>query len=234
MEVYYSGEWGTVCDDGWDNADATVVCRQLGFYGTARAYGSAQYGQGTGPILLSRLSCVGNESSLVDCSRSSAQTKNCTHSDDAVVHCDSYYYYYYYYQYRYIRCEFLITNVCVYSNICTLIDIGLPIRLANGTNEKEGRVEMYWNNQWSTVCDDRWDDNDATVICKQLGYSRGSARVSAYFGEGSGLILLDNVNCNGGESSIFECHHNNFGEHDCSHNEDAGVVCYGESSKSKL
>ena len=97
-------------------------------------------------------------------------------------------------------------------------------------------MEIYWNNQWGTVCDDLWDDNDATVICKQLGYSRGSARVSArvsaYFGEGSGLILLDNVNCNGRESNIFVCSHNIFGEHDCGHHEDAGVVCYGESSKS--
>ena len=83
------------------------------------------------------------------------------------------------------------------------------------------------------MCDDIWDDNDATVICKQLGYSRGSTRVSAYFGEGSGLILLDNVNCNGGESSIFKCYHQNFGEHDCVHNEDAGVVCFGQSSKGK-
>ena len=81
------------------------------------------------------------------------------------------------------------------------------------------------------MCDDFWDDNDATVICKQLGYSRGSARVSAYFGEGSGLILLDNVNCGGSESSIFVCRHRTFGEHDCSHKEDAGVVCFGESSR---
>ena len=107
----------------------------------------------------------------------------------------------------------------------------LPIRLANGTNEKEGRVEIYWNDQWSTVCDDIWDDNAATVICKQLGYSRGSARVSAYFGEGSGLIILDDVDCNGRESSIFACNHRTFGEHDCTHIEVAGVVCYGESSK---
>ena len=81
------------------------------------------------------------------------------------------------------------------------------------------------------MCDDFWDDNDATVICKQLGYSGGYARVFAYFGEGSGLILLDNVNCNGGESSLFECYYNTFGEHDCGHNEDAGAICYGESSR---
>ena len=111
---------------------------------------------------------------------------------------------------------------------------GLPIRLTNGRNEKEGRVEIYWNNQWCTVCDDLWDDIDATVICKQLGYSKGSARVSAYFGEGSGLILLDNVNCNGRESSIFECNHNTFGEHYCEHHEDAGVVCFRESSRGMI
>ena len=87
VEVYYNGEWGTVCDDGWDNTDATVVCRQLGFYSSVTAYGSARYGQGTGPILLSKLSCFGNESSLTECSQLSIRTKNCTHSDDASVYC---------------------------------------------------------------------------------------------------------------------------------------------------
>ena len=87
VEIYYNGEWGTVCDDGWDTADATVVCRQLGFYSSVRAYGSARYGQGTGPILLSRLSCIGNEPNLTDCNQSSVGTKNCTHSDDASVVC---------------------------------------------------------------------------------------------------------------------------------------------------
>ena len=88
MEVYYNGEWGTVCDDGWDNTDAGVVCRQLGFYySSVRAYGSAQYGQGKGPIWLSRLSCVGNELSLFECNQLNVATKNCTHSNDASVFC---------------------------------------------------------------------------------------------------------------------------------------------------
>ena len=92
VEIYHNGEWGTVCDDGWDTADATVVCRQLGFYSSVRAYGSARNGQGTGPIWLSRLSCIGNESSLTDCAQSNVGTKNCTHSDDAGVNCAYYYY----------------------------------------------------------------------------------------------------------------------------------------------
>ena len=80
-----------MCDDGWNTADATVVCRQLGFYSSVRAYGSAYFGQGTGPIWLSRLSCIGNESSLPDCAQFNVGTKNCTHSDDAGVNCGYYY-----------------------------------------------------------------------------------------------------------------------------------------------
>ena len=106
----------------------------------------------------------------------------------------------------------------------------LPIRLVNGSNEKEGRVEIYWNNWWSTVCDDYWDNTEGSVICKQLGYIGGSVKKSAYFGEGSGLILLDDVNCIGSETTIFACSHKDFGEHDCKHYEDVGVVCYGEST----
>ena len=76
-----------MCDDGWNHADATVVCRQLGFYSSVRAYGSARYGQGTGPIWLSRLSCFGNESSLFECGQLSVLTKKCTHSNDAALDC---------------------------------------------------------------------------------------------------------------------------------------------------
>ena len=103
VEIYYNGEWGTVCDDGWGTADATVVCRQLGFHSWGRAYGSANFGQGTGPIWLSRLSCFGNESSLFKCGLSKVGTKNCTHSNDAGVQCG-----YYYYGYDTIRRKYLI------------------------------------------------------------------------------------------------------------------------------
>ena len=87
VEVYHNGEWGTVCDDGWNYVDAIVACRQLGFYSSVTAYGSARYERGTGPIWLSRLSCFGNESTLFECAQLSGATKNCMHSDDASVYC---------------------------------------------------------------------------------------------------------------------------------------------------
>ena len=91
VEVYHNGEWGTVCDHGWDSADARVVCRQLGFGSSGRAYKSAYYGQGIGPIWLSNVSCIGTESNLAECHHFSMRVRNCLHSDDAGVYCSNSY-----------------------------------------------------------------------------------------------------------------------------------------------
>ena len=71
----------------------------------------------------------------------------------------------------------------------------------------------------------RWDDNDAQVVCRQLGYTGGIAHKYAHFGEGSGQIWLDNVECGGYESLLTSCSANSFGDENCSHGEDAGVTC---------
>ena len=86
----YDGDWGTVCDDGWNSADAYVVCRQLGFddsYG-ATAYSNAYYGKGSGPILLDNVTCTGGELTLASCSHLGiGVTRSCSHSEDAGVRC---------------------------------------------------------------------------------------------------------------------------------------------------
>ncbi|XP_061172011.1 scavenger receptor cysteine-rich type 1 protein M130-like [Saccostrea echinata] len=99
-------------------------------------------------------------------------------------------------------------------------------RLVNGSSNKEGRVEVFINGKWGTVCDDSWGHEDATVVCRSLGYlGISTAHMSAYFGQGLGSTWLDNVNCNGREVSIFDCEHNGYGIENCGHNEDAGVTC---------
>ena len=85
MEVYYNGQWGTVCDDGWDDTDAGVVCRQLGF-GTSN--GSAEFGQGSGSIWLDSVTCTGSESTLASCGHLGVGVASrCYHSEDVGVRC---------------------------------------------------------------------------------------------------------------------------------------------------
>ena len=75
----------------------------------------------------------------------------------------------------------------------------------------------------------RWEDADADVACRQLGIGSGVAVTSDDFGSGEGDIWLDNVECVGDENSLAECDHNGWGDHNCQHHEDAGVVCFGKS-----
>ena len=89
MEVHYNSTWGTVCDDFWSNADANVVCRQLGFSGASTRYSAAYFGQGEGPIWLDNLQCIGTETSIFDCTHAGLGIHNCQHTDDAGVECTS-------------------------------------------------------------------------------------------------------------------------------------------------
>ena len=103
------------------------------------------------------------------------------------------------------------------------------IRLVGGSSYNEGRVEVNYNGEWGTVCDDGWDDTDAGVVCRQLGFgSAGLAVYSASFGEGSGPIWLDGVLCTGSEPILAKCDHVGINVvRSCNHSSDAGVKCLG-------
>ena len=100
------------------------------------------------------------------------------------------------------------------------------MRLVDGPSRSEGRVEVYHEGQWGTVCDDSWHMVDADAVCRQLGYeSAEQIFYNAQYGEGSGPILIDQIGCPDNASSVLNCSHNGWGLHDCKHSEDAGVKC---------
>uniref|UniRef100_A0A672KSA8 SRCR domain-containing protein n=1 Tax=Sinocyclocheilus grahami TaxID=75366 RepID=A0A672KSA8_SINGR len=89
VEVYHDGQWGTVCDDGWDLAEAQVVCRQLGFPGAKSFMPGGQYGEGSGPIWLDEMNCKGSEGSLSECCFKGWGVTDCSHKEDAGVVCET-------------------------------------------------------------------------------------------------------------------------------------------------
>ncbi|XP_063044432.1 deleted in malignant brain tumors 1 protein [Engraulis encrasicolus] len=204
VEVYYSGQWGTVCDDGWDLRDSRVVCRQLGCGRARNATTNALFGRGSGQIWLDGVGCVGVERSLTECRHNGFGTHNCNHGEDAGVVCSG------------PGDSFPVTPSPGASTV----------RLTGGSSRCSGRVEVYVEEEWGTVCDDDWDIKDARVVCRQVGCGEAFIAVKdTRFGSGTEQIWLDNVNCTGAEQSLIQCYHRGFGIHDCSHDEDAGVVC---------
>ena len=116
---------------------------------------------------------------------------------------------------------------CVCAHCQFVVFVADPdVRLVRGSGRHEGRVEVYHNGVWGTVCDDGWDLPDAMVVCHQLGYGPAVGALGfAAFGRGSGPIWYANVNCNGREANLAQCAHGGLGVDTCYHSEDAGVIC---------
>ena len=120
-------------------------------------------------------------------------------------------------------------NTCT-PDIETCLNLVPQVRLVDGYGVNSGRIEVYYNNTWGTVCDNGWDLNDAAVVCRQLGFPGAiSSSCCAAFGRGTGPIWLDDVRCTGSETSLSSCSHRGWGIlFSCSHYEDVGVNCQGE------
>ena len=121
------------------------------------------------------------------------------------------------------------------------------IRLVGGSGDHEGNVEVCFNGKWGSVCEDRWDNIDARTVCGILGFetecklsvvgcasginvsfsSGALPTVGAYFGIVDGPIFLDEVECNGTETSILQCLSQDAGLHNCFSLQEAGAICPG-------
>ncbi|KAL3875620.1 hypothetical protein ACJMK2_033552, partial [Sinanodonta woodiana] len=101
------------------------------------------------------------------------------------------------------------------------------VRLRGGRTKYEGNVVVTKDGKSGYICDDEWEDNDARVICRMLGFRGGKAYSGGHFRAITALsgIILDDVQCTGIEPSISQCLHKPWGQHDCTDKEYAGVSC---------
>lgn len=345
IEVFYKGEWGTICDDDFSLSNANVLCRQLGFVSATGWTHSAKYGKGLGKIWLDNVQCNGGEKSIELCKSRGWGNSDCTHDEDAGVICkderlpgfvdsnvidvqvdedrveevrlrsvvptkkmpvtegvveikykdgwaqicdvgwtpkntrvicgmlgfpherkvNKNFYKLnterQKHQYRLHSVACVGTEVHLAAcplesnkgNATGSCDGGMPavvscvpgpqyvqnnglkkkqlkttstVRLKGGAKLGEGRVEVLKNNEWGTVCDDRWTLLSASVVCRELGFgSAKEALTGARMGEGMGPIHMNEVQCLGTEKSMWNCGFKNITSEDCQHLEDAAVRC---------
>uniref|UniRef100_A0A182WB30 Scavenger receptor class A n=1 Tax=Anopheles minimus TaxID=112268 RepID=A0A182WB30_9DIPT len=245
VEVRVYDRWGYVCDDGFTLEAGNVVCRELGFAGGAIEIKPHSFfppnvtdpdEQEQGPFfMMDAIRCVGNESSLRDCTFNGWGVSDCNREEVVGVVCRTPVmacpqdYWLCHASEECIPVQFLCDNVsdCADGSDESADHCKAPlaVRLASGPSDREGRVEINYHGTWGTVCDDDFGVREARVICRQLGFN-GTAEVRKnVYPPGTGQIWLDQVACNGTEASIEDCVHWHWGEHNCGHTEDVGVRC---------
>uniref|UniRef100_A0A8C4TC72 Soluble scavenger receptor cysteine-rich domain-containing protein SSC5D n=1 Tax=Erpetoichthys calabaricus TaxID=27687 RepID=A0A8C4TC72_ERPCA len=193
VEVYYKKDWARVMMESWSSRDATVVCRQLGCGTRTQMPNSSQYKKSSKTVCLKGFLCSGNEKHLGSCSQ--PKENKCVGSANAAVQC--------------------VGNPRRHGE-----NMQTPRREDPGS---EPRLEIFYNGSWGTVCDDSWDLPDANVVCRQLQCEAAVEAITPVsYGPGSGHIWLDDVHCQGNESSLSICTHRGWGQNDCRHKEDVG------------
>ncbi|NXS85625.1 DMBT1 protein, partial [Erpornis zantholeuca] len=232
VELYDGSTWGTVCDDQWDMQDAQVVCQQLGCGQPVDAPRNARFGPGSGHIFLDDVQCHGDEPSLQMCRHNGWGVHNCRHMEDAAVICAG--------QIRPcpqqsrgdasldIRGLATDKQTEFYLSTFALVPPQPQLRLESGGDRCAGRVEVYHDGKWGAVCDDYFSMNSANVVCRQLNCGQAVSVLGlSYFGPSGKNIQLDDVQCRGTESHLWDCRHAGWGRHNCGLNEDVGVICSG-------
>ncbi|XP_075705014.1 lysyl oxidase homolog 3 isoform X3 [Rhinoderma darwinii] len=240
LEMKSSDTWGQVCDVGWTQKNSRVVCGMLGFP-SDKKYNKNFYKSPPNQdpqkkdlktnnrlyldkqkpsFRLHSVKCSGSEVHLSLCPFELYKVNSssfCQDGGPVVVSCA-------------LGSVFAAHNAAQTAIKKKKVVQQPPreefIRLKGGSRPGEGRVEVLKNGQWGTVCDDRWDLQAASVLCRELGYgSAKEALTGARMGQGMGPIHMNEVRCTGNEKSLLDCQYKNITQEDCKHSEDAAIKC---------
>ena len=182
LEMFVSGEWITVCSSSWTHTNTDVACRELGFpAGLSRYTMNKEMYSAPRRTMLANVTCVGNESRLVDC----------PHDPFFIVDfgCDRQ-------RHVFLRC------LCDHCNDYRAKD---NLRLADGSSTY-GRLEVFSpKHRWGGVCDSGWSYSNTRVICRELGFLDGAGTYDNDDAANPTILVIDTVACAGNENSLFDC-----------------------------
>ncbi|XP_041435235.1 lysyl oxidase homolog 3B isoform X3 [Xenopus laevis] len=239
LEIRHRDSWGQICDVGWNQKNSRVVCGMLGFPSDKRvnknfykavtkktASKQSPKSASVKPRLylekqqpsfrLHTVRCVGTEVHLSLCPMEFYKTNGtaaCEGGAPVVLGCA-------------LGHRAAAQGAIKKKKVVQQQQQEELIRLKGGVHPGEGRVEVMKKGQWGTICDDRWDLQAASVVCRELGFgSAKEALTGARMGQGMGPIHMNEVRCLGTEGSLLECQYKNITEEDCKHSEDAALRC---------
>ncbi|XP_062373429.1 deleted in malignant brain tumors 1 protein-like [Sardina pilchardus] len=213
VELLHKKTRHTVCSSTFDQQDAEVVCRQLDCGAPVEVLGAAAFGEGEGQVWSEEIQCGGNETQIHLCPTSSTPSHNCSHKHDVGLVCTG-------------RLRENSKKPVNYGVCHCFLNPTDPVRLVDGPSRCSGRVELYHEGEWGTVCGADWDRVDTAVVCKELGCGDAVDSFSgAHFGEGAGRVLMAEVGCVGWETRLKSCSHKGLGEHTCQPKNNVGVTC---------
>ncbi|XP_038599254.1 scavenger receptor cysteine-rich domain-containing group B protein-like [Tachyglossus aculeatus] len=222
-----TGAGGTVCNDSWDLADAQVVCRQLSCGVALGAPASAGHGARTGPIWLDELGCTGNESRLWQCPYAGWGQHDCRHKEDVGVLCSGKFC-----GPRGPHC-FKLRVWPLSQRRFSAVPLSpeyTDVRLAGGSWACTGRLEVFYNGTWGSVCHNSLTDVSLTVICKQLQCgARGQVLPTPKTEAESRLTWVDRIECREKHHiSLWQCPSAPWHPHSCPRTEEAWISCRGD------
>ncbi|KTG40350.1 hypothetical protein cypCar_00011514 [Cyprinus carpio] len=204
VEVFYEGEWGTVCDDDFTIHAAQVVCRELGYFEAVSWSPSSKYGKGEGRIWFDNVRCTGNERSLAQCESNGIGVSDCKHTEDVGVVCSDK---------RIPGFKFVNTLTNNINSLNIQVE-DVRIRPILSTYRKripvtEGYVEVKDGGKWKQICDDEWTQMNSRVICGMFGFpgdKRYNTRVYKMFARRRKQTYWDySINCTGNEAHLSSC-----------------------------
>ncbi|KAL8597993.1 hypothetical protein ACOMHN_011418 [Nucella lapillus] len=202
VQVMSEGFYDTICGTNFDDAEADVVCRQLG-YERGRTLPSGSYGPFLSRPFTPTLDCQGNETSVYNCTLSTQVCASTDLTNYAAVHCFN-------------------------GTLPTARSASLVGGLGDLANSS-GHVRLQQAGVQGRVCSAFWGDEDARVVCRQLGFSQGLAY--GLTTSSVGPFLLTEVDCAGTEGSLWDCP---TGNASCTTTSPAGAFCFDDAPQIQL